>query len=56
MDIKMKIKHTVEFSYEFDTSQAHDIIRRNARRAQALLNKMTFVYEVHLIAPPVVAC
>jgi hypothetical protein len=49
-DIKMNIKHIVESSYGFDTSQDGDIIGRNASRAQALLAKMTFVYLVRLIA------
>ncbi|KAF8506732.1 hypothetical protein F5888DRAFT_1644837 [Russula emetica] len=43
-DMKTKIKHVVEFSYEFDTSKAPSIIGRNASRAQALLAKMTFIY------------
>jgi hypothetical protein len=46
-DIKMKIKHVVESSYEFDTSQAPN---SNASRAQALLTYMNFVYRVRLIA------
>ena len=49
-DIKMKIKHAVQSSYEFDTSQAPDIISRNAIRMQALLTNMTFVYRVCLIS------
>ena len=49
-DIKMKIKHAVQSSYGLDTSQAPDIISRNASRVQALLTNMTFVYRVCLVA------
>jgi hypothetical protein len=49
-DMKMKIKHAVESSYEFDTSQAPNSIDHNASHAQALLAKMTFIYRVRLIA------
>jgi len=51
-DMKTRVKHSVEYSYEFDTSQATKIISRNARRAQALLAKMAFIYRVRLIASP----
>jgi len=44
-EIKAKIKHFVQSSYEFDTSRTPDSINRNASRAQALLTKMTFVYR-----------
>jgi len=44
-DMKMNIKHAVEFSYEFDTSRAPDSISRNVSRAQALLAKTTFIYR-----------
>ena len=47
-DIKNKVEHAVETSYEFDTSRAPDKIRRNIGRAQALLSEMTFVYRVRL--------
>jgi len=52
-DIKTKIKHSVESSYEFDTSRAldGDTISRNARLAQALLTKMTFIYRVLRLIP-----
>ena len=49
-DMKTKIKHAVASSYEFDTSRAPDSIGRNASRAQALLDKATFIYRVRLIA------
>ena len=49
-DIKKKIMYTVQSSYGFDTSRAPDSIGRNARRAQALLSRMTFIYRVRLIA------
>ena len=49
-DLKKKIKPTVQSSYGFDTSRAPDSIGRNARRAQALLSRMTFIYRVRLIA------
>ena len=51
-DIKTKIKHIVESSYGFDTSRAPDVISRNTSRAQGLLTKMTFIYQVRLIASP----
>jgi hypothetical protein len=51
-DIKTKVMHAVESSYEFDTSQAPESIGRNASRAQALLTDMAFVYKVRLIASP----
>lgn len=51
-DIKAKVMHAVESSYEFDTSQAPESIGRNARRAQALLIDLAFVYKVSLIASP----
>jgi hypothetical protein len=54
-DMKTKVKHAVEFSYEFDTSQAPKSISRNASRAQALLAKMTFIYRVRLITSPFAA-
>ncbi|KAF8471404.1 hypothetical protein DFH94DRAFT_201400 [Russula ochroleuca] len=44
-DIKTKIKHAVQSSYGFDTSRAPGSIGRNARRAQALLSRMTFIYR-----------
>ncbi|KAF8506729.1 hypothetical protein F5888DRAFT_1644820, partial [Russula emetica] len=44
-DVKTKIKHVVEFSYEFDTSKAPNSISRNVHRAQALLAKSTFIYR-----------
>jgi hypothetical protein len=44
-DMKTKIKHTVDSSYEFDTSRAPDSISRNVRRAQALLAETTFIYR-----------
>jgi len=51
-DIKMKIKHAVESSYEFDTSQAPDSISRNSSLAQALLSeKKAFVYRELDISP-----
>jgi hypothetical protein len=50
--MKTKIKHAVEYSYDFDTSQAPDTITRNIRRARALLAETTFIYRVRLIAPP----
>jgi hypothetical protein len=50
-DIKTKIKHAVDSSYDFDTSRAPDSIGRNVSRAQALLAKATFIYRVRLIAP-----
>ena len=50
--MKMNIRHAVESSYEFDTSRAPNIISRNASHAQALLAKMTFIYQVRLIASP----
>ncbi|KAH9984999.1 hypothetical protein BJV77DRAFT_1034682 [Russula vinacea] len=40
-----KIKPTVQSSYGFDTSRASDSIGRNARHAQALLSRMTFIYR-----------
>ena len=49
IDIKKKIEHAVETSYEFDTGRAPDKIRRNKGRAKALLSEMTFVYRVRLI-------
>jgi hypothetical protein len=51
-DIKTKIKHAVQYSYGFDTSRAPGSIGRNARRAQALLSRMTFIYRVRLMASP----
>ena len=48
-DMKTKIKHAVDSSYEFETSRAPDSIGRNASRAQALLASTTFIYRVHLI-------
>jgi hypothetical protein len=50
IDMKAKIKHDVDSMYEFDTSRAADSISHNARRAQALLAKATFIYRVRLIA------
>jgi hypothetical protein len=44
-DMKMNIKHAVEFSYEFDTSQAPNSINHNESHAQALLTGTTFVYQ-----------
>jgi len=44
-DMKTKIKHAVDSSYEFDTSRAPDSISRNVHRAQALLAKTTFIYR-----------
>jgi hypothetical protein len=49
-DMKTKIKHAVDSSYQFDTSRAPDSISRNVHRAQALLAKTTFIYRVRLIA------
>jgi hypothetical protein len=49
-DMKKKIKHAVDSSYEFGTSRAPYSISRNASRAQALLAKTTFIYRVRLIA------
>ena len=49
-DMKTKIKFAVDFAYEFDTSVAPDSISRNVTRAQALLAKTTFIYQVRLIA------
>ncbi|KAI9509440.1 hypothetical protein F5148DRAFT_753521 [Russula earlei] len=43
-DMKMKIMPYVESFYGFDASRAPEIIHRNARRAQALLTQMTFIY------------
>ena len=48
-DIKTKIKHVIDSSYEFDTSRAPGSISRNASRAQALLAKATFIYRVRLV-------
>jgi hypothetical protein len=48
-DMKAKTKPAVEYSYEFDTSHAPQSISRNASRAQALLAKTTFIYQVYLI-------
>jgi len=48
-DMKTKTKTAVDFLYEFDTSQAHQSISRNASRAQALLAETTFIYQVYLI-------
>jgi hypothetical protein len=53
--MKTKIKYAVESSYEFDTSQAPNSISHNASRAQALLVKMTFIYQVGRIASPFAA-
>jgi hypothetical protein len=53
--MKAKIKHAVESSYEFDTSQSPDSISRNFSRSQALLAKTTFIYRVRLIASPFAA-
>jgi hypothetical protein len=49
-DVKMKIDHAVEYSYEFNTSRDPDSISHNARCAQALLTNMTFVYGVRFVA------
>jgi len=49
-DMKKKVKHAVDSSYEFNTSRAPDSIGRNASRALALLTKATFIYRVCLIA------
>jgi hypothetical protein len=49
-DIKTKIKHAVDSSYQFDTSRAPDSISRNVSRAQALLAKAAFIYRVRFIA------
>jgi hypothetical protein len=51
-DFRVKIEHTVESSYEFNTSRDPDSINHNAKRAQALLTKMTFVYGVRLVTSP----
>src|SRR6266849_1438688 len=48
-DMKTKIKHVVDSSYEFDTSRAPESISRNVRHAQALLAKATFIYRVRLL-------
>jgi len=53
--MKAKIKHAVESSYEFDTSQAPNSISHNLSRAQVLLAKMTFIYRVRLIISPFAA-
>jgi len=44
--MKMKVMHHVESLYGFDTSQAPEVISRNARHAQALLTAMAFIYRV----------
>jgi hypothetical protein len=51
-DIKKKIMYTVQSSYGFDTCRSSDSIGRNARRAQALLSDITFIYRVRLITSP----
>ena len=48
-DVKTKTKIIVESSYGFDTSLAPQCIARNASRAQALLDKTTFIHQVYLI-------
>ena len=48
--MKTMIKHAVDFSYEFDTSRAPDSIGLNASRAQAWLDKATFIYRVRFVA------
>jgi len=50
--MKTKIQRVVVSSYEFDTSRAPNSISFNARRAQALLTRMTFINEVRLILSP----
>jgi len=47
-DIKTKIKHSVETSYEFET-RAPDGISRNASRAQALLASTAFIYRIYRV-------
>ena len=49
-DMKANITRAVYFSYEFDISRAPDSISRNVSRAQALLAKTAFIYQVRLIA------
>jgi hypothetical protein len=49
-DMKTKVKHAVDFAYEFRTCQAPDSIGRNASRAQALLTQTAFIYRVRLVA------
>ena len=49
-DMKMKIAHTVESLYGFNTSRAPESISKNAELAQALLTNMTFIYRVRPIA------
>ena len=51
-DIKTKIKHVVQYSFEFNTSKASDSISHNASLAQALLAKTSFIFRVRLIASP----
>ena len=48
-DMKTKAKSAVESLYNFDTSQAPQSISHNTRRAQALLAKTSFIYQVNLI-------
>ena len=54
-DMKTRIKHAVESSYEFDTSQAPNSISRNASRAHVLLAETSFIYLVRFIASPFAA-
>ena len=49
-DMKTKTKHAVDSLFGFETGQAADSIGRNASRAQALLDKTTFIYQVCVIA------
>jgi hypothetical protein len=49
-EIKTKVEHAVESLYEFNTSRDPDSISHNAKRAQALLTDMAFVYGVRLSA------
>jgi hypothetical protein len=50
--IKTKIQRAVVSSYEFDTSRTPYSISFNARHAQALLTRMTFINGVRLIPSP----
>ena len=44
--MKPKVAALVETLYHFNTSQAYDSIRSNAKLAEALLKDMNFVYPV----------
>jgi hypothetical protein len=47
-EMKPKIATLVENLYGFKTSQAHNSISHNAKRAQELLRDMNFTYPVRL--------